>query len=215
MIDYWALCKHNAQLTHDELKEVIAVTQIFGDFIENPGSQEYLIIGFSPTSLPLQQRWRNSGLSADFLADYVSTFFPSDDSTSLNRQAEVKDAVSFVANELLENAMKFSYAPSDYPVNIGLHLEPDCLKFYVTNTVDPQTVEGFQQSIQEILTGDLEEMYIHQLESNADDESDDETSHMGFLTMIHDYDAQLAWKFETLQTEPEIITVTIMVRLAT
>ena len=86
------------------------MTQIFGDFIENPSSQEYLIIGFSPTSLPLQQRWRNSGLSADFLADYVSTFFPGGDTTALNRKAEVKDAVSFVANELLENAMKFSYA---------------------------------------------------------------------------------------------------------
>jgi hypothetical protein len=33
---------------------------------------EYLKIGFSPTSIPIQQRWRNNGLSANFLADYLS-----------------------------------------------------------------------------------------------------------------------------------------------
>ena len=81
------------------------MTQIFGDFKEMENSRhEYLKISFSPTSRPLQQRWRNNGLSADFLADYLSTFFPGEDSSSQERQAEIKDAVNFIANELLENA---------------------------------------------------------------------------------------------------------------
>jgi hypothetical protein len=53
----------------------IDMIQTFGDFIELPASQEYLIIGFSPSSIPLKQRWRNNGLSADFMADYLATFF--------------------------------------------------------------------------------------------------------------------------------------------
>ena len=49
----------------------------FGEFSElNEKDGEYLKIGFLPNSIPLQQRWRNNGLSADFLAGYVSTFFP-------------------------------------------------------------------------------------------------------------------------------------------
>jgi hypothetical protein len=48
---------------------------VLGNFIENlPPSQEYLILSFSPSSIPLKQRWRNNCLSADFLADYLSTF---------------------------------------------------------------------------------------------------------------------------------------------
>jgi len=54
----------------------IAIKQTFGDFMQNlPSSQEYLILSFSPGSIPLRQRWRNNCLSADFLADYLSTFF--------------------------------------------------------------------------------------------------------------------------------------------
>ena len=47
-----------------------------GDFPQSlPPSREYLILSFSPGSIPLQQRWHNNCLSADFLADYFGTFF--------------------------------------------------------------------------------------------------------------------------------------------
>jgi hypothetical protein len=64
------------------------MTEVFGHFVDIQNChQEYLKINFSPTSVPLQQRWRNNGLSADFLADYISTFFPGDDAQALNRQS--------------------------------------------------------------------------------------------------------------------------------
>ena len=61
--------------------------QKLGNFIDPQEKQgEYLKIGFHPTSIPLQQRWRNNGLSADFLAGYMSTFFPGDDQASTARR---------------------------------------------------------------------------------------------------------------------------------
>ncbi|MGB0383390.1 MAG: slr1658 superfamily regulator [Ardenticatenaceae bacterium] len=188
------------------------MTQIFGDFTNERNDQEYLIIGFSPTSIPLKQRWRNSGLSADFLADYLSTFFPTQDGDSIDRQAEVKDAVSYIANELLENAMKFSHAASEHPVSIGLHLQRDLVRFYVTNSVDPETVPGFKEFIQELLTEDPYELYIRQLERNAEEDNIGHSG-LGFLTMMNDYDAQLAWKFDTAQEVPKRVNVTTMVQL--
>ncbi len=188
------------------------MTQIFGYFTNERNDQEYLIIGFSPTSIPLKQRWRNSGLSADFLADYLSTFFPSEDSDSVDRQAEIKDAVSYIANELLENAMKFSHAPSEQPVSIGLHLQHDLVRFYVTNSVDPDTVPSFQEFIQKLLSEDPYELYIRLLERNAEDDYDAHSG-LGFLTMMNDYDAKLAWKFDTVQQQPKKINVTTMVQL--
>ena len=97
--------------------------ETFGNYVEtNLENQEYLQIGFSPSSIPLQQRWRNNGLSADFLADYLSTFFPGNDAKTLDKRAELMNAVSYVANELLENAMKFSYAPTKRSVSITMNL---------------------------------------------------------------------------------------------
>jgi len=193
----------------------MTATQFFGDCVENvPTSQEYLVLGFSPSSVPLKQRWRNNGLSADFLADYLVTFFPGNEENpnSLAQQAEIKSAVSYIANELLENAMKFSDDASDYPISIALHLQNDKLIFLTTNTIPPHAVGKFQAFLEELTLSDPEELYIQQLEKNAQDESG-AASQLGFLTMINDYLAKIGWKFETVQQEPEVITVTTMVQL--
>ncbi|MEG4004615.1 DUF6272 family protein [Microcoleus sp. Pol11C1] len=188
--------------------------QILGDFIEQPASQEYLIIGFSPSSVPLKQRWRNNGLSADFLADYLTTFFPGnqDDPSTIERQAQIKSAVSYIANELLENAMKFNDETSEYPIDIKLQLESDGVIFSVANSISPQGVEKFQAYIQQLLTSEPSELYIQRLEKNAADESCT-NSGLGLLTMLTDYSAKLGWKFQTMQKDPQVIAVTTMVQL--
>ena len=188
------------------------MTQIFGDFIEDRNEQEYLIIGFSPTSLPLQHRWRNSGLSADFLGDYVSTFFPAEDTASADRQAEIKDGISYVANELLENAMKFTYEAAKHSISIALYLRHDEVRFYVANTLDPETISDFQCFIKKLLSEDPYELYIDQLEKNIENENEG-NSGLGLLTMINDYQADLAWKFGPSERMPENLMVTTMVRL--
>ena len=192
----------------------IDMIQTFGDFIELPASQEYLIIGFSPSSIPLKQRWRNNGLSADFMADYLATFFPGneDDSSTIERQAEIKSAVSYIANELLENAMKFNNETSEYPINIKLQLESDGVIFSVVNSISPQAVDKFQAYIQQLLASDPSELYIQQLEKNAVEESCTDSG-LGLLTMLTDYSAKIGWKFQTVHKDPEVIAVTTMVQL--
>ena len=179
--------------------------QIFGDFDKHLNlSEEYLIIGFSPSSASLKQCWRNNGLSADFLADYITTFFPVEDNAPnlLSRQAEIKGAVAYIANELLENAMKF------------LQLYHEKIVIIITNTISPTDVKKFQQFIQKLQLEDPQELYMHQLEHNATaDES--HQSGLGLLTMINDYMAKIGWKFETVQMEPtEVTRVTTMVQLS-
>jgi hypothetical protein len=188
--------------------------QTFGDFIELPATQEYLIIGFSPSSIPLKQRWRNNGLSADFMADYLATFFPGneDDSATSERQAEIKSAVSYIANELLENAMKFNNETSEYPINIKLQLESEGVLFSVVNSISRQGVDKFQAYIQQLLASEPSELYIQQLEKNAVEESCTDSG-LGLLTMLTDYSAKIGWKFQTVHKDPEVIAVTTMVQL--
>ncbi|MEG3847314.1 DUF6272 family protein [Microcoleus sp. herbarium19] len=188
--------------------------QTFGDFMEWPASPEYLIIGFSPSSVPLKQRWRNNGLSADFLADYLATFFPGneDEPSTIERQAEIKSAVSYIANELLENAMKFNDETSEYPIDIKLQLESDRVIFSVANSIPPQAVAKFQAYIQHLLASEPSELYIEQLEKNAGDDNCNDSG-LGLLTMLSDYTAKIGWKFQTVEKDPEVIAVTTMVQL--
>ncbi|MGB5596842.1 MAG: ATP-binding protein, partial [Crocosphaera sp.] len=80
--------------------------EIFGDFTrELPSNLDSLEIIFSASSDVIKKRWKNNRLSAYFVADYFSSFFPIDE--DLERIREMKGAVSYVANELLENAMRY------------------------------------------------------------------------------------------------------------
>jgi len=184
---------------------------IFGNFIEDlPRNTEFLLLGFSPGSLPIKQRWRNNGLSADFLADYMTTFFPGE---SAYKHADIKSTVSYIANELLENAMKYSDESETKPISLGLHLFDDKFIFVATNPVAQTKVPAFQDYIKEILESDTYELYVQRLEANS--ESDTHTqSGLGYLTMINDYNASLGWKFEDLADNSAIAIVSTMVQVS-
>lgn len=190
----------------------LTTAQVFGEFTENFSERsEFLVLGFSPSSLPIQLRWRTNGLSADFLGDYVKNFFPGDTRAALNKQTEVRHAVSFVANELLENAMKYSDKGAGQPVNPELHLFSDRLIFVSKNSVHQDAIADFQTYLQQITTSDIGEMYINQVEKSSDND-ESKSSGLGYLTMIMDYDAVLGWKLEQISNTPAII-VTTMVQL--
>ncbi len=190
------------------------MSETFGNFVKMGDTQEYLIISFSSSTLSIQDRWRNNSLSADFLASYWGTFFPLHPGESKHHRAEVQDTVIYIANELLKNAIKFSYEPAAIPIRIGIYLSRTILRFYVTNSMDPETVAEFQNYLQELLSEEPGELYIRQLERNASEESGTE-SRLGFLTLLNDYEAQLGWKFDTLSNSAGLKcdTVTTMVEL--
>ena len=171
---------------------------------------ESLILRFSPSSIPLKQRWRNNGLSADFLAGYVTTFFPriEDDPASEVRRGEIQGAVNYIANELLENAMKYSAEALAFPISIQLQLDSERIAFWETNTVTPQQAAEYRGFVDRLVTTDPNEMYLEQLEKSAEGN----VSGLGFLTMINDYAAELAWTFTT--AAPDAVTVTTHVSLA-
>ena len=186
------------------------MAQIFGEFIEDFSDRsEFLVLGFSPSSLPIQTRWKTNGLSADFLGDYVRNFFPGDTSAAQNKQAEVRSAVSFIANELLENAMKYSDKNVDQPINLEVHLFSNRLMFLSKNSLHHDAIASFQTYLQEITTGNIDERYINQVEKGAAND-DASSSGLGYLTMIMDYKVILGWKFEKTDNN---INVTTMVQL--
>lgn len=206
--------RFQSKLVHPT-SDKINMIQIFGEYSDDlPPSEEYLTLVFSPSAYPPDQRWGQNGISADFLADYFSTFFPSSPNpqTGLDRKSEVKGAVGYIANELLENAMKFHDDLLPHQISVALQLHREKLVFVATNSVNPEQAEKFQGFIKDLLSSDPSEMYIHQLERNAEEEEGTHSG-LGFLTMINDYTAKLGWKFETPPSEPDMVIVTTMVQL--
>jgi hypothetical protein len=192
------------------------MSQIFGDFVESfPLPQDSLELSFTPNSLPIKKRWRNNRLSANFMADYFSNFLPVDenDPAQKRRIKESKGAVSYVANELLENAIKFNDRGTNFQIKFGIYFikEADLTAvLFATNSVSAEGLDKFQKFIQELLCSDPEKLYVQQIEKSAEEENSG-ASGLGFLTMINDYSAKLGWKFEIVQKDPKMIAVTTMV----
>lgn len=187
--------------------------QIYGDFApELPDSEEYLTIHFSPSAAARKKRWSNYGLSADFLGDYFANFFPGSEvpGSRIDRREIIKGAVSYLANELIENAMKYSDQNVDYAVSISLYLYEQEIVFIITNYANQQAVDRYQNFIQELLSSDIDDFYTRQLEKTA---LGDGESNMGLLTLINDYSARLGWKFSNITDTPDIYQVTVMAHL--
>ncbi|WP_198266172.1 DUF6272 family protein [sulfur-oxidizing endosymbiont of Gigantopelta aegis] len=184
----------------------------FSDIENKLSTGENLQLGFLANSIPLKERWRNNGLSADFMGDYATTFFPKNENNpeTIARQAEIKSAVSYVANELLENAMKYSDKGDNCLISISLIFEDNQIILTESNSVAISSVQNYKSFVHKLSQSDPMEMYLEQLEAKALD--DNMTSGLGFLSMINDYSAELAWQFKSSKTQ-DVISVTTEVRL--
>ena len=195
--------------------------QIFGEFIQQfPPEKDSLELTFTPTSVPLKKRWRNNRLSAHFIADYFTTFLPLDDAQDQQKQRiqESRCAVSYIANELLENAMKYNAEKAQAQIKFGIHfLEKDRLiaVVFATNTINLENEQRLQNFIDKVSKKDPELLYVEQLEKNAVNEHGEECSGLGILTMINDYNALLGWKFDQVENSNHDVfsMVTTMVQL--
>ncbi len=175
--------------------------------------REYLTLAFSPSSAPLRSRWRNNGLSADFLADYVTTFMPATEGLAgmESRPSEIKHAVTYIANELLENAMKYHARDVDIPIKIHLELTSDQITVSVSNGIGVVQAERYKAFVEQLQKEDAADLIIKQQEESA--KSDESTvSCLGLLTIIADYDAQLDWRFEiqSAQSESGLVTTSAL-----
>ena len=195
------------------------MTKIIGDFLQAyPPDHDSLELSFSPVSEHIKSRCRHQTLSAHFIADYFASFLPVNGNGPEEQQRikEIKGAISYISNELLENAMKFNLETAVHNVKLGVHFldNPELIAvLFATNSVESAVAEKLQTFIQQLLTSDPAELYMRQVEASAEDENA-EVSGLGLLTMIHDYEAKLGWKLEVVQSDPEILTVTTMARIS-
>ena len=183
-------------------------SQTIGNYEERSGDCEYLTLAFSPLSAPLRSRWRNNGLSADFLGDYVITFLPREGiAPAESRQNEIRHAVTYIANELLENAMKYHERHVNIPIGIHLELTSEHIRVSASNGISVVQAQRYKTFVEHVLEGDAGDLLLRQQEESAGC-TESTTSCLGLLTMISDYGAHLGWRFDVHPKQSEIMTVT-------
>jgi len=183
--------------------------EIYGNFHEQGNDTISLALHISPHVDSINDHWQNNGISADFLANFWANATRQDDYAWQIRQNEIKQAISYIANELLENAIKYGYKLSEDAYNLTMHFNHNHLRFYLTNTIDPKKASQFKALILTLLIEDSLELQLQQIKRHVYGLT--QNSGLGFLTMINGYQANLAWKFKN---QADIIRVTTMVELA-
>jgi hypothetical protein len=195
------------------------MSKVFGEYIEEfPHEGDSLELSFGSSPKLTTQSWRNNRLCADFAASYFSNLLSTETRADRPNDEQIKDiknTVSFISNEFLENAVKFNDKTQDHRIEFGIYfterIDVDTVIF-TKNTISTQGSEKYQAFIHSLLTADPNDLYIQQIETAAADESS-QVSGLGLLTMINDYSAKLGWKFESILNHPQTISVTTMAQV--
>lgn len=176
----------------------------FREFTSQGGARVTLV--FYPADF--QVRWSQCSATADFFAEYfaaVPACKPADD----DARAEFIGTVSYVVNELVENAVKFSVGER---VEITVGLDRGELVVLVENQLLAATVDVLQATFAELAAGDPQELLFARVEANAEN-PEAGGSGLGFLTMMSDYNAKIGWRFSPVADNPNNVLLETMARL--
>ncbi len=139
-----------------------------------------------------EKNWDKCGLIANFFGNYQAHSF--------KEKEKIESVISTIANELLENAIKFT-ADKNKLVNITLKKYKDEITLETVNLAKRKNVEDIHQLIESIQNNDIESLFLAQIEKNALNEKSS-GSGVGIISIIKDYNAKLGIKIEpTIQED--------------
>lgn len=178
-------------------KSKVDMITIFGSYYEVDPSEklEQLNLIINPSLIPMKRRWRNNLISSKFMGDYVTTFYMDADGNKGKIQNEISGSVSYVANELLENMMKYSVKDHLDMFSISVHLFPNHVLINGINVASVDMRERLEFVIKELDENDPGELFIRRMEEES---LGQQSSGLGLITMLNDYHAGLSWKIESL-----------------
>ncbi len=185
------------------------MNESIGDFRDDwpsTGGSALASIVFYPADFAV--RWSQCSATADFFAEYFAAVEAcrSDDEAA---RGELVGTLSYVVNELVENAVKFSVGET---VEVTVGVEAGELIVVVTNQILAATAPALVDRFRELLAGDPQELLFARVEANAED-PEAGVSGLGFLTMMSDYGARLGWRFAAVHDNRHNVLLTTMARL--
>ena len=137
---------------------------------------------------PLGLTWKHSGITSDFIASIVAIRYRD----ARGHYNQVRHDVGYLANELLENTIKFR-APGDVilAVSVGNHT----FRLTITSKLDVPNTVKFKRVLDVLGSESPGELLLKRIEANALS-TDGTASGLGLLTLLGDYEATLEWIFD-------------------
>ncbi|OHE72341.1 MAG: hypothetical protein A2007_04770 [Verrucomicrobia bacterium GWC2_42_7] len=156
--------------------------------------------------------WRHCDVFSKLITDYAGTFLQEKrDSRYTSRNwFGLKDSISYLANEMLENALKFRDGGE---ISFQIDILESQVVFFVTNIIHKSKVAKFQELLLYYGSKPAEDILLETLEKNST--GDSKASAIGLLTIINDHEAKVSWEFEPLDPMTDFIKVTTSARLST
>jgi hypothetical protein len=185
---------------------MVKETQIYGNW-ENIPTSGVGMIGHGRmelTALQLVQSWQRCSLISDFWAKYIALSSPEFSVDPPVRREVVEGTLSFLLNELFENAAKFSGGLVDELI-FEFWSFPERISLQVTNHIESANQEVFVRLIKELLGNDPEKLYFHRLEENA--ETNQKDSGLGYLTLMNDYKVRFGFRFTPVREGSIVVDV--------
>lgn len=133
----------------------------------------------------LQMGWPLAGLTAELLAVLYADH-------RVDQRAR-RDAISFLANEMLENAVKFR-TPGAGAVEITAQATETEFELVVSNPAPAASAEALAALTRDLAQSDPGELLIARIEANAE-VNRDSGSGLGILTLMSDYGVKFDWRF--------------------
>ncbi len=145
---------------------------------------------------PLDLRWHHCGVTSDFLSEFYLAGLSGDQL----KKKDARHSISYLVNELLENAVKFR---SSNLIIIETLLDDNEFRLCISNSLEEAVANDFQRVLSDLMAGDPGELLIERIEMNAAD-PESKGSGLGLLTLMNDYGARLGWTFRRDERQPTI-----------
>jgi hypothetical protein len=139
---------------------------------------------------PLGMGWTHCGPTAEFFATLVAEVA----ARSGHDANEVRHSVSYLANELLENAVKFR-ARGAGDVLLEVRFDGSTFELLLSNFTEEEAASGLRAFLADLEARDPGELLMERIEANAADDSST-GSGLGILTLLNDYGVRLGWTLE-------------------
>jgi hypothetical protein len=136
----------------------------------------------------LDLKWSHCSASADFLSQYYAGVLAEGRSASQVR--DLTHGISYLANELIENAVKFR---SEGDVEFTAGMDAGDFVLCIRHCIAPETSTRFKELLAQLTAGDPGDLLIQRIEANA--AGTGSGSGLGILTLMNDYGVHITWRF--------------------
>jgi hypothetical protein len=148
--------------------------QTIGIFDMNP-SPAITMTSLAMPAMDFVVQWSRCGMTADYVADYLAYAF--------ERRDAARSVITTAANELLENAAKFS-VDKKTTVRIVGRLRGPAVELEVENVTDAAHAEVLAAAVEALTQGEASRLFSERIESR-------QRGGLGLIILAKDYAAQL------------------------